>query len=263
VYPRRAAFAVASPVLGDEVGLTNHTWRFSIRRTGEMLRLDTLNVVNDFTAVALSVRSLGSGDVVAVGGGAAVPGTPIAVIGPGTGLGVSALVPVGETWVALATEGGHVTMAARDEDEDAVISWLRRRHRGHVSAERVLSGPGLSNLYDALAAVQGRQVESLPPSEITRRGLAGECDLCRASLDMFFGMLGTVVGNLVLSLGARGGVYIAGGILPRIKDAFVASRFRERFEGKGRFMDYLGPVPVWLVTHPYPAFLGLEGLVRG
>lgn len=259
--PKRAAFAVASPITGDVVDLTNSAWHFSIEQTRRELGLDRLDVINDFTAVALSVRHLGPGHLLKVGGGAAVAGCPIAVLGPGTGLGVSALVPDSAGhWTALATEGGHVTLAAANAQEDAVLDWLRQRF-GHVSAERILSGPGMVNLYEALAALRGVPAAYSTPDAISQRALDGSCPLCRETLDMFFAMLGTVAGNLVLSVGARGGVFIAGGILPRMRDTFAQSGFRRRFEDKGRFRDYLAPVPTWLVVHPQPAFAGLAGLV--
>lgn len=259
--PLRAAFAVASPITGDVVDLTNSAWHFSIEAVRRQLGLDRLDVINDFTAVALSVRHLGPDHVVKLGGGGAVGLCPIGVIGPGTGLGVSALVPdFAGRWTALATEGGHVTLAAANAHEDAVLDWLRGRF-GHVSAERILSGPGLVNLYDALAAIRGVPAAYSTPDAISARGLDGSCPLCREALDMFFAMLGTVAGNLALTVGARGGIYIAGGVLPRMRDAFVQSGFRRRFEDKGRFHDYLAPIPTWLVVHPQPAFAGLAGLV--
>lgn len=258
--PRRGAFAVASPVTGDEIRLTNSSWRFSAVEVQRVLGLEHFEVINDFTAVALSVRHLDAADLLPLGGGEAAV-APIAVLGPGTGLGVSGLVPTaGGRWVALATEGGHVTMPAADEDEAAVIAWLMRRG-GHVSAERVLSGPGLVNLYQALAAMNGRPAVYSTPDAVSQHALDGSCPISRRALDMFFAMLGTVAGNLALTLGARGGVYVAGGILPRMRDALAASAFRSRFEAKGRFQAYLGPIPAWLVVHPQPAFAGLAGIV--
>ncbi len=257
--PRRAAFAVASPVCGDRVEMTNHVWRFSIQSVRDQLDLDRLDVVNDFTAVALAVPLLGDADRVAVGGGAADPACPVAVLGPGTGLGVSALVPTGAGWHPIATEGGHVTMAAADDREAQVLGWLRTR-QDHVSAERVLSGPGLVNLHTALRALSGLPPEAVTPSELTRRAAGGD-RLAGEVLDMFFAMLGTVAGNLALTLGARGGVVIAGGIIPQVLPAFLASGFRRRFEDKGRFCTYLQAVPVHVAVHAYPAFLGLAGLV--
>lgn len=260
--PRRAAFAVASPISGDRINLTNSSWSFTIEAVREALGLERLEVVNDFTAVALAVRHLTPEHLVALGGVAPAPLGPMAVLGPGTGLGVSGLVPArsGE-WVALAAEGGHITMPAADDREAALIAILRRRF-GHVSAERVLSGPGLVNLYEAVVGVSGRLPIYTTPDAISARALDNSCPHCREALDTFFVMLGTVAGDLALSLGARGGVFIAGGILPRMKEAFAASGFRARFEAKGRFQDYLAPIPAWLVIHPHPAFVGLAGLVR-
>lgn len=259
--PAGAALAVASPVTGDLIEMTNHPWTFSIEETRRGLGLARLEVINDFTAVALGVPALTAGQRMPVGGGKAAAGTPIGVLGPGTGLGVSGLVPTAEGWTALATEGGHATMPAHDEREEEVIRRLRDLH-GHVSAERVVSGPGLANLYAALAAMRGRPAPPPPaPDEISRQALAGTCDISREALGMFFAMLGTVAGNLALTLGARGGIYVAGGIVPDMVDAFTASAFRRRFEDKGRFLSYLAAIPVYVVTHPYPAFLGLSALI--
>lgn len=258
--PRFAAFAVASPITGDVVDLTNSAWHFSIADVQSRLGVEQLKVINDFTAVALSVRHLDASHLIKLGGGEAVEGCPIAVLGPGTGLGVSALVcDSAGLWTALATEGGHITMAATSEREDSVLAVLRRRF-GHVSAERVLSGPGLVNLYEALAGLHGVPAAFNTPDAISQRALDGSSPLCREALDMFFVMLGTVASNLALSVGARGGVYIAGGILPRMQAAFAQSGFRRRFEDKGRFQAYLTAIPSWLVVHPQPAFAGLSGL---
>ena len=260
--PRHGAFAVASVIDGDRIELTNSPWRFSIDATRQALGLERLEVVNDFTAVALSVRHLKPTDLLAIGGGAAEPGLPIAVLGPGTGLGVSALIPSADgEWTALATEGGHVTMAAATEREARILDRLRSQF-DHVSAERVLSGPGLVNLHCALRGLSGLGEESVTPAELSRRALSGD-PLASEALEMFFAMLGTVAGNLALSLGARGGVVIAGGIVPQLLPAFLASGFRRRFEEKGRFDGYLSAIPVQVTIHPYPAFVGLAGLIDG
>ena len=259
--PRRAAFAVASPVTGDRIAMTNHPWSFSIADVERRLALDRLTVVNDFVAVALAIPRLAAGDTVAVGDGQAVPDTPIAVLGPGTGLGVSALIPLGGGWRAIATEGGHVTMPATNDREAALLAWLRSRF-GHVSAERVLSGPGLVNLYQAISALAGRQPETAEPGEVVRRGRSGD-PLAGEALTLFFGMLGAVAGDIALTYGARGGVVIAGGIVPRLLPALLQSDFRRRFEDKGRFDRYMRTIPVSVVVHPFPAFLGLQGLVTG
>lgn len=259
VPPVLGAFAVASPVLGDRVELTNRDWTFSIADLRNRLGFERLEVVNDFIAVALSVPLLGDSDKVAVGGGSPAFGAPIAVLGPGTGLGVAALLPTDTGWHPIPTEGGHVTMPAADEREARVLDWLRSRH-GHVSAERVLSGPGLANLHSALAALSGAPAAALSPHELTERAQAGD-PLAGKALSMFFSMLGTVAGNLALTLGARGGLLIAGGIVPHLLEPFLASDFRHRFEDKGRFRSYLEAIPVHVITHPYPAFVGLAGIV--
>lgn len=260
--PRRAAFAVASPIEGDRIDLINSPWGFSIEGVRLALGLDSFQVINDFTAVALSVNHLRPEHLVALGGGAPAPLAPIAVLGPGTGLGVSGLIPtLSGQWVALAAEGGHSTMPAFDDREAAIISWLRQRY-GHVSVERMLSGPGLVNLYEAIATLARRPAAYTTPDAISQRALNRSCPLCIEALETFFTMMGTVAGNLVLTLGARGGVYIAGGILPRMPEAFAASGFRARFEAKGRFTPYLVPIPAWLIIHPQPAFAGLAGLVN-
>jgi glucokinase len=259
--PRLAAVAVASPITGDEVRMTNHPWAFSIAELRARLSFERFEVINDFTAQALALPHLGPGDKTAIGGGEARPGAPIGVLGPGSGLGVSGLVAVGERWIALSGEGGHATMPAASERESAVLSEMRR-HFDHVSAERVLSGPGLVNLYNSLAAVDGVPASQYTAAQITDVEVENENPLCREATAMFCAMLGTVAGNLALTLGAKGGVYIGGGIVPRLGERFAASQFRERFEGKGRFRDYLAPIPTFVVTHKLPAFLGCAAKLR-
>ena len=256
--PKRGAIAVASPVAGDRVTMTNHPWSFSVEDVRRRLGLDALRVINDFEAIALAIPHLGGDDLYRVGGGDPVPDMAVAVFGPGTGLGVSALVPTAEGWAPLATEGGHVTMAACNEREAAVLALLRRDH-GHVSAERVISGPGLVNLYLSLSALEGLRADpAATPDEVSRRAAEGASPAAAEALEMFCAMLGTVASDLALSLGARGGVYIAGGIVPKLGPAFAASGFRRRFEDKGRFADYLAAIPVFVITHPLPAFVGLS-----
>ena len=257
---RAAALAVASPVTGDAVKLTNHPWSFSISELRRDLQVERLEVINDFTANALAVPQLRPEERLAIGGGGAVSNTPIAVLGPGTGLGVSGLIPTTGGWTALAGEGGHATMAAGDDRESDVLARLRRRY-GHVSAERVLSGPGLVNLYQTLAELAGAKVESYTPAQISDRAIGEEEPLCRDALEMFCAMLGEMAGNLALTLGARGGVYLAGGIVPRLGARFAESRFRERFEGKGRFRGYLALIPTFVITAKEPAFLGLADIL--
>jgi glucokinase len=260
VPPAAAAFAVACPVTGDVVDLTNHPWTFSISAVREQLGLDRLLVVNDFTAIALALPHLSTADVEKIGGGEPVADTPIGLIGPGTGLGVSGLVPAGAgIWVPLSSEGGHVTAAPIDDRESAVLAVLRRR-LGHVSAERVLSGPGLVNLYHALTELEGRTPEPVSPETVSQKATAGTCPRAVEAVALFCAMLGTTAGNLALTLGARGGIYVAGGIVPQLGPLFGASSFRSRFQEKGRFVDYLSPVPTYVIIRDVPAFLGLRAL---
>ena len=259
---RRAAICVAAPVTGDLVNMTNRGWSFSREELKARLGLDELILVNDFTAVAMSLPFLPPGSLAPIGGGEAVPGEAIGVLGPGTGLGVSGLVPVGDKFVALASEGGHVTLPASDDRETAVISALRRR-MDHVSAERLVSGFGMSNLHAALLELGGHSADgALPAEEITARARDGD-DIARDTLDLFFAFLGTVAGNLALTLGARGGIYIAGGVAQKLRPELEASGFRSRFEAKGRYGGYLRRVPTWLVTEPVPAFRGLAAILDG
>jgi len=260
--PRAAALAVASPVTGDAVTMTNHPWSFSIATLKHDLNLERLLIVNDFAANALAIPRLKPEERAAIGDGTADPHGPIAVLGPGTGLGVSGLVPTaGGGWSVLAGEGGHATMAASDDRESEVLTLLRRRF-GHVSAERVLSGQGLVNLYQALAELAGVAAEPYTPAQIADRDIGEREPLCRAALAMFCAMLGAVAGDLALTFGALGGVYVAGGIVPRLGARFAESAFRERFEGKGRFRHYLSAIPTYVITAPVPAFLGLSAALE-
>jgi glucokinase len=256
VRPTAGAFAVASPVSGDIIRMTNLPWEFSISGVRAALALERLEVINDFLAVALSIPALDRGDLVQIGEGTATEGAPVGVLGPGSGLGVSLLVPSSAGWLAFPTEGGHVTMPAISDREAAVLGQLRKSF-DHVSAERLLCGPGLVNLYESLSLIDGREPEKLTPAEVTARALDRRDNTCLEALEMFCAMLGSFSGNLALSIGARGGVYVAGGIAPRILSFLSHSRFRKRFVEKGRMRDFLAPVPTWVVTHPYPAFVGL------
>lgn len=251
--PRRAAIAVATPVTGDAVEMTNSPWRFSRTALQAELGLDVLLVLNDFEALALSLPGLRDTQLRAHAAAPSGRGT-LSVIGPGTGLGVSTVTETAAGWVALAGEGGHATLAPADEHESALLQQVRREY-AHVSAERLLSGIGLPVLHAAVAAVGGHTVETLSTRLIVEHGLAGE-PVCSATLDHFCALLGGFAGNVALTVGARGGVFIGGGIVPRLGDRFFQSRFRERFEAKGRFRDYLADVPTALITDTLAALGG-------
>lgn len=257
--PKRAALAVAAPILGDTVEFINRGWAFSRTQLARELGLSSLLVVNDFAAVAWGLPALGPGQVLQVGGGAAVAQTPLAALGPGSGLGVSSLVPASDGWAAADGEGGHVTLAATNDREAAVVDMIRMEF-GHCSAERLLSGPGLVNLYNALARLEGRSPATLTPVRVSALAEQGE-SLALEARAMFFALLGVAAGNLALTLGARGGVYIAGGIVPKLLDAFEKSEFRARFEAKGRYRWYMERIPTYAITEPLPAFVGLRTLL--
>lgn len=276
----QAAIAVATPVVGDAVKLTNNHWSFSIEESRREMDLERLHVINDFTALALSVKHLPADELVKVGGGEAVDNHAIAVIGPGTGLGVSGLVPCGSHWNALQGEGGHVSLGVRTAREFAVYEQLMRKFR-HVSAERFLSGPGLVNIVKALRELDGLPPRDFSPAEVTEFGMqafaqthGGESasvqsdalssedqQSCEEALHIFCSLLGSCAGNLVLTLGAEGGIYIGGGVVPRLGEFFVQSQFRHEFEAKGRMQGYLEKVPSYVIHSPYPALVGAAQLL--
>ena len=256
--PESAALAVAGPVTGDRIVMMNSPWGFSIEGVRQHYGWSKLHVINDFAANALGVPLLAAEHLLQIGEGAKVEGAPAAVLGPGTGLGVAGLIPGPSGWIALAGEGGNVTLPALDSREAAIIDILRRQY-AHVSAEIVLSGPGLVNLYDALCELAGKPATPATPEHITN--LYPGCDpQCREAVQIFCAMLGTFAGDVALTFGARGGVYIMGGIAPKIYEIFRHSHFRERFEFKGRYRQYLSTIPTYVVAHPFPAFLGLKTL---
>lgn len=259
---RGAAICAAGPVVEGAVNMTNAPWIVSVEGIRAATGVPEPILVNDFTALAHCIPALQAGERRRVGGGWPEPGHPIAILGPGTGLGVSGLIPDPHgDYIALSSEGGHVDLPAASEREMAVLFYLAEEI-GHVSAERVLSGPGLQSVYGALAALDDKPDAPLPaPSEIARRAAQGDDSVAAETVRMFCAWLGAVAGNLALTLGARGGVYLAGGILPRWGDLFDAGLFRRRFEEKGRFDAYLRPIPTYLVTAEEPAFIGLARLL--
>jgi glucokinase len=251
-----AAIDVATAVTGDFVKLTNSPWAFSIEQTRRQLGLRRLLVLNDFTALALSVPGLEPAELHQVGRGAPVAGGALAIIGAGTGLGVSGLLRCGERWIPVEGEGGHTAFSPMDEREDGVLRVLRERF-GHVSTERLASGPGLVNLYRALSALDRDVPRELEPQQIADLGIAGSDPRCAEALAMFCAILGTAAANLTVTLGARGGCYIGGGIVPKLGDWFERSAFRARFEHKGRFSAYCAGVPTYVIVAANPALRGL------
>ena len=276
--PDAAALAVAAPILEDTVRMPNLDWEFSQGLLAGELDLRELAVVNDFAAVAWALPALagagmhqvgggaglrqvggGGADLHQVGGGAPVGGTAMATLGPGSGLGVASVAPCGDAWAVVEGEGGNISFAGVTPQQQSITEHIRAQY-GHCSAESLLSGPGLVNIYVALAELQSLDVTRPSPAQVSRAAADGDT-LAVEARGMFFEVLGTVAGNLALTVGARGGVFIAGGIVPRMLEPLERSRFRESFEAKGRYRFYLEAIPTYVITEPYPAFLGLRRLL--
>ncbi|MBO0750897.1 MAG: glucokinase [Bradyrhizobiaceae bacterium] len=254
-----ALLGVAGAIESGRGTLVNSQWGVDAAEIHAVCGIKSVHLINDFEAVAHALPHLTWRDVTAIAGGKPPLGESMAVLGPGTGLGMAGIVHRGDRMTVIPTEGGHATLPGTTPREDAVIAWLRDRF-GHASAERALSGPGLENLHAAIAAVDGAAVPERTAVQITQLALDGHCPVCTAVIDMFCAMLGTVAGNLALMFRARGGVYIAGGIAPRIIELLARSEFRARFMAKGRFRSYLERVPVAVIVNPDAAFLGLRAL---
>ncbi|MCA0248484.1 MAG: glucokinase [Proteobacteria bacterium] len=257
-----AVLACAGPVEGGRCALTNASWVLESDELKRTFRWRTVDIVNDLEALAWAAPGFGPEDVRSIGHHNAVASQPVAVIAPGTGLGMACFVPGSGRASVMASEGGHATLAASDEHEAAIIEILRRRF-GHVSAERVLSGGGLLNLYTALGDGHGGGDGPLhTPEQVTRAALDGRSPRARAALDLFCAFLGSVAGNAALMFRARGGVLIGGGIVPRIADHLPQTSFRARFESKGRLSHYLAGIPTGVIVRSEPTFVGLQVLAR-
>lgn len=258
--PAGAVLAVAGPVEAQRSVLTNCGWVIDATELQGSFGLRS-RILNDFEAVALSLPSLTENDLESIGGKTGRDGAPRAVLGPGSGLGVACLVGDGADPVVIASEGGHATLAGGTDREDEILRMLRRRF-GHASAERAISGSGLENIYQAIAALDGTTLAPSTAPEITERALKRECPVADEALRTFCALLGSFAGNVALTFGATGGVYLAGGIAPRILDFLHQSEFRLRFESKGRFRDYLAAIPCYVIVHPAAALLGLKSVAE-
>ena len=258
------AVAVAGPVGGDRVTLTNRGWDFSIDDLRQRLGLERLVVVNDLTALAASLPHLGADEVEHFGGGEPASGGALAVLAAGTGLGVSGLLASPSGWLPISGEGGHVDFAPANDREIEMLRLLRRSF-GHVSVERLLSGPGLVNLYHVAAAIDdvtpALEDADLTPAAVAQAAIAGSCAVAKAAAQAFSEILGAVAGDLALMLGASGGVYIGGGATAGLGSAFARDAFRRRFEDKGRFARYLAAIPSYLIAAAHPALRGLAELL--
>ncbi len=259
---QHAIVAIANPVLGDQVKMTNHHWQFSIEATRQQLKFQTLLIVNDFTALAMALPILPHEHVEKIGGGSSRSQGVIGLLGAGTGLGVGGLIPIDGRWHPIESEGGHVAFSPADERELSVLQYCWKQH-DHVSAERLVSGPGIALIYQAIAVQHTASPErSLSTVDIVARALDGTDALCIETLDCFCGMLGTVAANLAVTLGAQGGIYIGGGVVPRLGGYFATSSFRRRFESKGRLSSFTAQIPTLVITAPYPALLGAAAILN-
>lgn len=259
--PAAAAFSVAGIVMDGRASMTNVDWVMEEGELARALGVERVRIVNDFAAAALGVPHLKASELTQIGGKAPRADAPKAVIGPGTGLGVGGLVPDGQGgFIAISGEGGHVDLAASNPRELAVLGYLLKMG-GHVSAERVLCGEGLENLYRILAALDGaKDGRFLTAAEIAEAARKGQDARAKEAIMLFTGWLGAVSGNVALTLGAHGSVYLAGGILPRWGALFDTKLFRARFESKGRMKAFVAPMPVFLVNAPDLALRGLAAL---
>lgn len=255
-----ALLAVAGPVEGGRCRLTNAAWVVDEEEIARAFGFSWVRVVNDVEAVAAGLPDLAPSQTRLIGPDSAVPGAPMAIVAPGTGLGMACLLAWSGGRRVITSEGGHASLAGFDARHDRVIAALRKRFE-HVSVERVLSGFGLTNLYEAIAVLDGVEVVRRTPREVTAGAFDGSCPICRAAVDAFCAFLGSVAGNVALTFGARGGVYIGGGIVPRFVDHLARSAFRQRFESKGRMQPYLARIPIRVILHPNPAFTGLMSFV--
>lgn len=252
---------IACPVENDLISMTNLNWQFSKKQLKQKLALEVLYVINDYTAISLAVPFVEENQKIKIGGGEEVADGVKAIFGPGTGLGVSHLIKQNEKWVSLDGEGGHSSFAPNTAQQADVLLLLQGQF-GHVSTERLLSGQGLVNIYHALCRLAGKQPEFFEAAEITKSALNGECELALQTLTLFCQAMGGFAGNLALNLECKGGVYIAGGIVPRFIEFFKNSEFRTFFEAKGRFEGYLKSIPTYLITHENPGLLGAAVYLR-
>lgn len=255
---KHAVIAIANPVYGDQIKMTNHHWNFSTALLKKELNLETLCVINDFAALAMAVPVLQNhqrqkiGSVISDSDKKGI----LAVVGAGTGLGVASVIPIRHQWVPLASEGGHSSFSPSNLTEEHILQYAKKLFPGHVSYERIASGPGIKLIYAALAERSGRLVErELSNAVIVERAHEGD-SLSKETIEVFCSVLGNFAGNVALTMGSTGGVYIGGGVVPKLGNLFVNSPFRERFEAKGRFNNYLKRVPTYLIIAPMPAFIG-------
>ena len=261
VTPTKFCIAIACPTHNDSIKMTNNGWAFSKEALRQRFNLERLDVINDYAAMAFAAANLTEDQVVQVGQGEPLDNFPIAVLGAGTGLGVSGLVRAKGLSMPVVSEGGHVDFAPTTEQEIEILRWLMR-HYDHVSAERLVSGMGIQNIYHALADLRDEKVEAISPAAISQLALVSSDRLALDTLEQFCQIYGSVAGNLALSYGAQGGVFVTGGIVPRMLDYFQTSGFRERFTAKGRFSDYMSTIPTYVMVAEQPGLIGAAAALQ-
>lgn len=260
-YAISACFAIACPVDKDLISMTNLPWAFSKSGIAKALNFTKLLMINDYTGIAYSVPHLTNEQKVQIGEGEVVADYPISICGPGTGLGVANVVPTKQGWLSLGGEGGHVDYAPTDETEQQILSLLIKKY-GHVSYERLLSGTGIENLYQAFCHIKAKEAQAYTAKDISAKAVENSCDICVQALEQFCKILGSFAGNLSLTMSSFSGVYIAGGIAPRFIEFIKKSGFRARFEEKGRLSGFNKNIPTYIITEPQPGILGALAYLR-
>lgn len=257
VEVRQSCLAVACPVHTNPIQLTNSHWQFFSDSLAKELNFSKLKIINDFTALSLAIPLMQDGDVIKFGSGEVIPDKPIGVLGPGTGLGMSGLIPspTKNEWIPLQGEGGHISYSAQTELEIEVVRILHQEFP-RVSAERILTGAGIQRLYRAMCIVNDKPAENLEPNQIAELAINHKNDACVSALDIFASALGDVAGDLGLVLGAFGGVYLGGGIVSKHYKYFIKSSLRRRFENKGRFDSYMRDIPTFIIQSELSALRG-------
>ncbi|AZP36313.1 Glucokinase [Candidatus Annandia adelgestsuga] len=252
---KHGCIAIACPINNDWVKMTNNNWAFSINKLKINLKFKTLKIINDFIAISMSIPMLNKKDLIKFGGKKSIKKKPIVVYGAGTGLGVAHLIYINKQWISLPGEGGHVDFAPNSKEELLILDILRSEI-GHVSMERILSGKGLINLYKTIMKINNKKIKKLNPEDISKKAIFNKCIYCKKTLSLFCTIMGRFGGNLALTLNTFGGVYIAGGIVPKFLNFFKSSDFRIAFEDKGRFKNYIKNIPVYMIINKQPGLLG-------
>nr|WP_255327665.1 glucokinase [Marinimicrobium sp. LS-A18] len=253
--PDFACFAIAGPIHNGRVRMTNLDWEFGIDELRDQLGMRALDVINDFAALAYATPHLKGDMLKPLVTGETDAEAPMLILGPGTGFGMAALVPCGDRWKIVPTEGGHTNFAPGNEREIAILQNLLKK-QDHVSVETLICGKGLVRIYQALAEIDGVTVQNYEPADVAGKGQSGEDPLCREALELFCAMLGSAIGDRALCLGAQGGVYIGGGIAPKLADFIDGSDLVKRYQHKGPMSDYVGRIPLNIIMHDKSALIG-------